>query len=309
MSKHNTKLSFLFTTLLILFATSCSNFLKGEKILKDIEESIEEASAPLVNVSLSVEKPEYGTTVPLELREIKVKKEYEIEFKPTSKVKSKDWIVTCSDPTADVSKLVYIENPKELVTKIKVLSDKKGITITPKVNLYLDVVSITPQFSYSGAPYDSDIVITFNQPIDPESFYVKKQITKEDPSEEYIEYTNKYSFQDMQNGQEYQLLNSHNARYYLEPIINGNTVTIPSSKDRDTSTLINRQIVITLSKYITVAKDIMPGDILCYKGHVAIYGGNKKQYDAGNKQMLETKAPCRVSWGMNVEKILRAPDL
>lgn len=56
-------------------------------------------------------------------------------------------------------------------------------------------------------------------------------------------------------------------------------------------------------------KDIMPGDILCYKGHVAIYGGNKKQYDAGNKQMLETKAPSRVSWGMNVEKILRAPDL
>lgn len=55
--------------------------------------------------------------------------------------------------------------------------------------------------------------------------------------------------------------------------------------------------------------DVKPGDILCYNGHVAIYGGNKKQYDAGNKQMIETKAPCRVSWGMNVDKILRAPDL
>ena len=56
-------------------------------------------------------------------------------------------------------------------------------------------------------------------------------------------------------------------------------------------------------------KDIMPGDILCYNGHIAIYGGRGKQYDAGNKNMLETEAPCRLSWGMNTEKILRAPDL
>ena len=56
-------------------------------------------------------------------------------------------------------------------------------------------------------------------------------------------------------------------------------------------------------------KDIQPGDILCYNGHIAIYGGHGKQYDAGNKNMLETEAPCRLSWGMNTEKILRAPDL
>lgn len=56
-------------------------------------------------------------------------------------------------------------------------------------------------------------------------------------------------------------------------------------------------------------KDIKPGDILCYNGHIAIYGGRGKQYDAGNKNMLETEAPCRLSWGMNTKKILRAPDL
>lgn len=56
-------------------------------------------------------------------------------------------------------------------------------------------------------------------------------------------------------------------------------------------------------------KDIMPGDILCYNGHIAIYGGRGKQYDAGNKEMLETEAPCKLSWGMNTDKILRAPNL
>lgn len=56
-------------------------------------------------------------------------------------------------------------------------------------------------------------------------------------------------------------------------------------------------------------KDIQPGDILCYNGHIAIYGGRGRQYDAGNKKMLETQSPCVLDWGMNTKKILRAPDL
>lgn len=56
-------------------------------------------------------------------------------------------------------------------------------------------------------------------------------------------------------------------------------------------------------------KDIMPGDILCYSGHIAIYGGRGKQYDAGNKQLLQIEAPSKVSWGISVNKVLRAPDL
>lgn len=56
-------------------------------------------------------------------------------------------------------------------------------------------------------------------------------------------------------------------------------------------------------------KDIMPGDILCYSGHIAIYGGRGKQYDAGNKQLLQIEAPSKVTWGMSVNKVLRAPDL
>lgn len=56
-------------------------------------------------------------------------------------------------------------------------------------------------------------------------------------------------------------------------------------------------------------KDIQPGDILCYNGHIAIYGGRGKQYDAGNKKILEAEAPCKLAWGMNTKKILRAPDL
>lgn len=56
-------------------------------------------------------------------------------------------------------------------------------------------------------------------------------------------------------------------------------------------------------------KDIMPGDILCYSGHIAIYGGRGKQYDAGNKQLLQIEAPSKVTWRMSVNKVLRAPDL
>ncbi len=54
--------------------------------------------------------------------------------------------------------------------------------------------------------------------------------------------------------------------------------------------------------------DILPGDILCYNGHIAIYGGKGKQYDAGSKQMIEISAPSKVSWGWNTKVILRAPD-
>lgn len=56
-------------------------------------------------------------------------------------------------------------------------------------------------------------------------------------------------------------------------------------------------------------KDIQPGDILCYNGHIAIYGGRGKQYDAGNRKYVTSPAPCKISWGMSVKKILRAPDL
>lgn len=56
-------------------------------------------------------------------------------------------------------------------------------------------------------------------------------------------------------------------------------------------------------------KDIKPGDILCYNGHIAIYGGKGRQYDAGSKKMLETNAPCTVSWCFTAKKILRAPNL
>ena len=65
----------------------------------------------------------------------------------------------------------------------------------------------------------------------------------------------------------------------------------------------------TVSKLGIDKKDIMPGDILCYSGHIAIYGGRGKQYDAGNKQMLQNEAPVKVSWGMNMSKVLRAPNL
>ncbi len=56
-------------------------------------------------------------------------------------------------------------------------------------------------------------------------------------------------------------------------------------------------------------KDIQPGDILCYNGHIAIYGGRGRKYDAGNRELIRKEAPCKASWKMGVKKILRAPDL
>ena len=56
-------------------------------------------------------------------------------------------------------------------------------------------------------------------------------------------------------------------------------------------------------------KDIQPGDIVCYNGHIAIYGGRGRQYDAGNRPLLQQQAPAKVYWSMSVQKILRAPDL
>ena len=56
-------------------------------------------------------------------------------------------------------------------------------------------------------------------------------------------------------------------------------------------------------------KDIQPGDILCYNGHIAIYGGRGKQYDAGHIDLIRKPAPSKTALGGNTKKILRAPDL
>ena len=56
-------------------------------------------------------------------------------------------------------------------------------------------------------------------------------------------------------------------------------------------------------------KDVQPGDIMCYNGHIAIYGGKGRNYDAGHKLLIEKKAPCKTFSGMDTKKILRAPDL
>lgn len=57
------------------------------------------------------------------------------------------------------------------------------------------------------------------------------------------------------------------------------------------------------------SESIMPGDIMCYDRHIAIYGGRRRQYDAGNKFLLEVEAPCEINGGMNTNIVLRAPDL
>jgi len=62
-------------------------------------------------------------------------------------------------------------------------------------------------------------------------------------------------------------------------------------------------------KVVDNIENIQPGDILCYNGHVAIYGGRGAQYDAGNKQIISANAPSIVPWGMDVVKLLRAPNL
>ena len=74
-----------------------------------------------------------------------------------------------------------------------------------------------------------------------------------------------------------------------------------------------------LSKYLeqngwkVLGKDekMMPGDILVYNHHVAIYGGRGAQYDAGNRELLTVNAPCRLTGNYsaaNAKKVLRAPE-
>lgn len=48
-------------------------------------------------------------------------------------------------------------------------------------------------------------------------------------------------------------------------------------------------------KMITNKSDLKPGDVLCYSGHVEIYAGNNKIYNAGSGSAIRNAAPANLS--------------
>ena len=57
---------------------------------------------------------------------------------------------------------------------------------------------------------------------------------------------------------------------------------------------------------ITDESELKPGDILSYNGHVEIYAGDGKIYNAGSGDAIRDAAPSNVYRGF--EKAYRAPN-
>ena len=178
----------------------------GAEVLESLEKIVEEVSAPVVTVTVGVDNPEYGTTVPSDPRELKLNKEYEIQFKPTSKFQFISWKVTCSDSSVELDKTVKIEDAKALVTKVTVLqelADGVTLSISPVVVQKLGISNYIPLEDGKENTRDSSIIITFDKPISSNSKLDKIEIVSQGDS-----------------------IKEH----FKTPVINGNILTIAADE-------------------------------------------------------------------------------
>lgn len=207
-NKSGKSISFFLVVLSLFLAistTACSNFMEGGDLLENLEKVVEEAVAPVVQVTVNVENPEHGTTVPSSPAEFKLNKEYEIQYKPTSKFMFIEWKVACpTDSTVDWSTAIKLEGVNSAVAKITFLKELPAITITPVVVPKLACRNYVPLEDGRENPKDSTITVTFEQELSAANDLSKIQIISQGESV---------------------------TEYFNTPSISGNVLTITAKKE------------------------------------------------------------------------------
>ena len=148
--------------------TSCENFLKAAEIKDQIEEAIAIANTNPVTYYVIADN-ESGTVNPSQLR-LKKKESFDVMFIPANGWEFICWEVLDRDTLEVVDDVIKFENPTKLETKGTVLNPKENLMIHPKCSLAPKVKSFEPVSVPSGCRQDESIIITFNKPMDPESF-------------------------------------------------------------------------------------------------------------------------------------------
>ena len=171
------KISSFFLITILLLLISCENFMNGEDTRKEIEDAIAYNNAQECTV---VFRADAGTGEFLGSveRTYKVGYESEVQFELNTEdyvFKTLEAVCQTDRSVSRASSVEFKEisrNDKKGIYKykVKLLSDTKDVLIRPVCLAVPKITNITPAFESNGCDQDSVIKITFNKPLNPETF-------------------------------------------------------------------------------------------------------------------------------------------
>ena len=147
---------------------SCKNFLNAQNVKAEIEETIAIANSTPITYYVSADK-DSGTVTPAQIRG-RQKETFDIMFTPSDEWKFIGWEVLDRDTQEPVENALTFSDATKLETKVTISSPKENLIIHAKCVLLPAVESIFPPNTPGGYEQDTTVKITFNKPVDPESF-------------------------------------------------------------------------------------------------------------------------------------------
>jgi len=148
---------------------SCANFLNGNQLLHQLNEEIDYNTAKEVEFFIQPELNQ-GTTTPNGTQKKKMGYEFEIKFNPSDEYQFYQWTVIDSETGKQIDNAVTFEDKFSPSTKAIIHKEIVHLWIKPICFLIPKVTGIIPEYKATGKEQDSNIIITFNNPVKKEDF-------------------------------------------------------------------------------------------------------------------------------------------
>jgi hypothetical protein len=155
---------------MLLFLAGCDDSLEVD-LLKEIDERIKLANAPVINLDIRDENG-YGVTSPLGPYQIKQLVEFNLMYtiSPQAKFGFYKWEARDSAGTiADIDK-IFFANERSTETKVTVIADGGSFTIRPLTKRRPEVDEMYPEGLGSMVVSNHPVTIRFSKNIAPDSF-------------------------------------------------------------------------------------------------------------------------------------------
>lgn len=158
------------------FFLAVTIFFSGALIQEELQELIEEANAPEVDIYISPDA-NTGTATPSGIVTHKVGKSFPVIFTEAENYQFKYWEVIDRTTQEIVEDAISISNKYDMETRFTVKANVSNLVIHPVCVERPAVSNHSPQYSESGVPRDSSIAITFTKPIAKDNDFSKISIT------------------------------------------------------------------------------------------------------------------------------------
>lgn len=152
---------FLLLFCILIYFTSCSNFLSGANLIEEINQTIEYNNAKTVTLLINQEEGT-GSTVPYGNYDAKAGYPFKIQFTENSEhycfIK---WVAVLNG--VEVTEGVTFENPNAYETNVTV-NDIQGIRIYPKCEKRIELsTDPSPKYEPNGVSRDRSITVEFTK--------------------------------------------------------------------------------------------------------------------------------------------------